>query len=131
MMFATAATPRYHLTTAAKAIAINAIKHGHLPRSPAAAATAHRSRPVANRFGRKFLPIEADIPMPNGACNQTARPFEHMDCGESFFEPADGQNVETLIRRMKWDAKAYSPKKFGYEIRTENNVRGVRAWRIS
>jgi hypothetical protein len=127
MFAASAQQPRIHLTAAAKAIALAAIKHGHLPHSPAAAAG---PRPLRNRFGRSFLPVEADIPLPETERKVTARPFAHMQIGESFFEPAGTVEVDTLLRRMKSDAKEYSPMKFLCEAREEEGVPGARAWRV-
>jgi hypothetical protein len=130
MMFsAHAPAPRHHLTAAAKTIAINAIKHGHLPRSPEAASSFKNNRPLTNRFGRKFLKVAADIPLPDKGILKTARPFAHMECGESFFEPVGDLSKETLIRRIKMDAKDYSPRKFICEARTEGGIAGVRVWR--
>jgi hypothetical protein len=130
MMFsAHISAPRRYMTVAAKKNLINAAKHGHLPHSPDAGSSFKNSRPLTNRFGRKFLKVAADIPLPCKGSPKTARPFAHMECGESFFEPVGDLSKEILIRHIKWDAKAYTPRKFICEARTENGIAGVRVWR--
>ena len=128
--------PRVHLNAAAKAMVLAAIRTGHMPRSPAAAAAAAKAaagssdRPLVNRFGRPFLPIDKHVPLPDGMAPKTARPFALLAIGESFFEPCNGVSIETLTTRVKWDAKAYSPAKFETAAVMENDVEGLRVWRV-
>lgn len=119
-------TPRLHLTAAAKRLALEAIKSRRIT----LAAPHHDGRPLVNRFGRKYLPIDAGIPLPESVASGSARPFGLMQVGESFWEAAAHCSVATLLKRIKWDAKAYVPAKFGYENICQNGVDGIRVWRL-
>lgn len=131
-MFAAGHTPRIHLTACAKSIALQAIRAGRIQHRPASGAAARPAeRPLVNRFGRPYLPIDKDVPLPDSDSKTTARPFALLAIGESFFEPCGALSPATLAQRIKWDAKAHRPKLFNHFETTEGGQPGLRVWRVA
>jgi hypothetical protein len=126
MMFMTGHHPRVHLTSAAKAIALRAIRDNRpAQRGP------DRDAPLVNHLGRTYLPIDKGVPLPHQKGPATARPFAHMRIGDSFFEPVPDGDIAKLTQRIKWDAKCYRPKRFDLSTTTENGQSGLRVWRVA
>jgi hypothetical protein len=131
-MFAAGHQPRRHLTAAAKAMLASAIQSGEY-RPHIAGPTA---RPLVNAKLRPFLPVDKDMPYPGTTSLRFARPWALMDVGDSFFEPLNGTTAKSLTDRMKWDAKAQTPKgsparRYDFIATTENGQPGLRVWRLA
>ena len=124
-MFIAGHAPRHHFSQAAKSRLLAEI-HGQDRATFKAAA-----RPLVNHFGRPFLPIEKGVPMPKIKSVPTARPWAHMEIGDSFFEALGDLSSATLTQRLKWDAKPYAPRKFQIIELTHNDTRGLRVWRTA
>lgn len=131
-MFCADHHPRRHLNAAAKAKLASAIQSGQYRTCIAGAA----AKPLVNTKLRPYLPIDKGLPYPGASTLRFARPWALMDVGDSFFEPLNGCTVKGLTDRMKWDAKAQSPKgqparRYDYIATTENAQPGLRVWRLA
>ena len=126
-MFVAGHHPRPHLTQAAKAAAVTA----YLANRRLTLALPASQPPMTSRHGRPFLAVDTAVPMPLRRGTPFARPFQHMALGDSFFEPLGNVPQQTLIQRIKWDAKHYRPARFDIIEMTQDGIDGLRVWRVA
>lgn len=77
--------------------------------------------------------VETDIEMPRRRNERW--PWAKMEVGDSFFTPANGQEMKYVRSKISTCAlswgKRHSGERFATRVTDENGGRGVRIWRVA